>query len=481
VAVVALPATARAELVYFARGGQAQLPAEIQGDSVRLETPDGPVAFLARDFRKIVPGYWPGVEWASRRSKAIEGNAEARYAAAWWALENGLTPEAVAMVREAASTDPKHPPVARMLAALKVLETPAADPDLDPLLRALGSSARIARGPHVVLVHQHSDADAAERIDLLERVVTSYYLMFASQGVELAVPGRRMASAWFADRADYLAFLRDEQGAAFATTRGYFHPTLKVVFAYDARSDESQKAARQSIALRRGELRRLADAVESAPPRSRVRLALPGEAVRVASRASASQLVQDWSRELDRKLLLLEMDRRAIDLGTAAHEMIHQVVAESRLIARHDDFPLWLHEGLAAQFEVVRGGRWAGIGRAHDLRLPDWRSAPEPARLAPLVQDIGFGRGYQRTLYAQAWALVYFLRKEHPDSFLTFLDLLRSPDPADRPRRERYLAAFHDAFGDDLRSLETAWHAYMDAQRTPLETESRSHAPGSTR
>ncbi len=155
--------------------------------------------------------------------------------------------------------------------------------------------------------------------------------------------------------------------------------------------------------------------------------------------------------------------------------MIHQVAAESRLVARHDDFPLWLHEGFAAQFEVVRGGRWAGIGRAHDLRLPDWRAAAEPARLAPLVQDVGFGRGYRRTPYAQAWALVYYLRKEHPERFLTFLDLLRGPDPPPGPRGPRYLAAFHEAFGDDLADLEASWRRYLDALRTPLEAE--EHAP----
>ena len=80
------------------------------------------------------------------------------------------------------------------------------------------------------------------------------------------------------------------------------------------------------------------------------------------------------------------------------------------------------------QFEVIRGGRWAGIGRAHDLRLPDWRRIQPPLRLEPLVRDAGFGRGYNRDLYAQAWALVYYLRAQHPQQFLTFLDLLRAPD-----------------------------------------------------
>ena len=126
--------------------------------------------------------------------------------------------------------------------------------------------------------------------------------------------------------------------------------------------------------------------------------------------------------------MLLDLDRRSIDLGTAAHEMIHQLAVESGLVPRHDAFPYWLHEGLAAQFEVIRGGRWSGISRAHDLRLPDWRRIQDPIRLERLVRDAGFGRGYQRDLYAQAWALVYYLRTRHSREFLTFLDLLRGPD-----------------------------------------------------
>ncbi len=158
-----------------------------------------------------------------------------------------------------------------------------------------------------------------------------------------------------------------------------------------------------------------------------------------------------------------------MELGTAAHEMIHLLVAQSGLAPRHDDFPLWLHEGLAAQFEVVRGGRWAGFGHAHDLRLPDWRKIDPPARLVPLIRDAGFGHGYQRDAYAAAWALVYYLRREHPAQFLTFLDLLRTPDAEIRPRADRTVAHFRAAFGDDLHGLEADWHRFMAQVRTPLE------------
>ena len=109
--------------------------------------------------------------------------------------------------------------------------------------KALGIETRVARGPHVILFHQHSDAEADERIALLERVITGYHLLFAAQGIELTVPRRRLVSAWFADQKDYLAFLHAEDADAFATTRGYFHPTWNAVVAFDARSTEQQRTA----------------------------------------------------------------------------------------------------------------------------------------------------------------------------------------------------------------------------------------------
>jgi hypothetical protein len=333
-----------------------------------------------------------------------------RLASAWRALEQGRTTEAEHLVREGHLADPAQPALARMAAALDRLDRveSATDPELDATYRALGSSFAAARGRHVLLLHQATEAEAAARLELLEQVVRTYYLFFAAQGIELRIPAERLVSASFAEQRDYLAFLHGEGADVFRTTLGYYHPTLQAVVTFDARS--------------------------MAPGR-----------------------------------FPLKTDRRALELGTAAHEMVHLLVARSGLSPRHDDFPLWLHEGLAAQFEVVRDGRWMGFGRAHDLRLPDWRKIDPPAHLVPLIRDNGFGHGYNRSAYAAAWALVYYLRKERPREFVTLIDLLRTRDAEVRPRPDRTVALFSAAFGADLHALEADWHRYMARVRTPDE------------
>ncbi len=463
----------RSELIYFRKGGEAQLPATIEGVRVILDLPDGKVELARDDIRKIVPGFWPATERETRCRQARAGGSEARYAAVWWAIENGLTTEIVSELRELRALDPKHLPTARMTAVLDRLGEPGVDPEFDRFQKALGIETRVARGPHVLLLHQHSDAEADERIELLERVITGYHLLFAAQGIELSVPRRRLVSAWFADQKDYLAFLRSEGAQAFATTRGYFHPTWNAVVAYDARSNEPQRTARNKLAAKRDDLRRYGEMVERAPPRSRIKIKLADLPARTVGHNEAKVLLARIDDEIMCETMLLDLDRRSVDLGTAAHEMIHQLANDSGLVPQHDAFPVWLHEGLAAQFEVIRGGRWAGISRAHDLRLPDWRRLSSPMKLERLVRDAGFGHGYNRDLYAQAWALVYFLRTQRPQQFLTLIDLLRSPDVgAESPvsaTGDRVFDAFQRAFGTDMDKLESDWRRFMKTVQTPLE------------
>jgi Protein of unknown function (DUF1570) len=477
VAAVCSMGVGRADLIYFRSGGEVQLPATVEDGRIVLAMPDGKIELPREVIKKRVVGYYPRAEWRPRQQDARSKGFEARLAAVWWAIENGLSTEAAAEIRELHTLDPKHAQTARMNEVLDRLAQACSDPDFAGFAKALGVETKIARGPHVLLLHQHAEAEAEERVALLEQVIAGYHLMFAGQGVELYFPRRRLVSAWLAEKKDYLAFLHADGADAFASTRGYFHPTWNAVISFDARSTDEQRSEREKQLARREELRGFAELVEQAPARSRVKVRLADQPARTVSRAEAKALVAKLDADATCQLMLLDLDRRAIDLGTAAHEMIHQLAASTFLLPRHDAFANWLHEGLAAQFEVIRGGRWAGISRAHDLRLPDWRRVREPLRLERLVRDAGFGHGYQRELYAQAWALVYYLRTQHAQQFLTFLDLLRNPRTSEpsspAPIGDQVFAAFQRAFGSDLDKLERDWRGFMETVHTPLE----EHAP----
>ncbi len=116
-----------------------------------------------------------------------------------------------------------------------------------------------------------------ERVDLLERVVTTCTPVFAAQGLELPVPSQRLASAYFAEHHDYLEFLRAENREVFRSTRGYFHPTLNAVIAYDARSSGALKQSREPLAARRRELSAWKTTLEQLPRGRNLRIQLRGE------------------------------------------------------------------------------------------------------------------------------------------------------------------------------------------------------------
>lgn len=442
-----------AELLYFVKGGQVQAPAVVKDGVVRIETSAGDFEFPTNDFRRIVPGFSAEREWPSRRATALEGPARAMRDAARWALENGLTTEACSMIRSAFEAEPNDSTNARMVALLDRIDAPTRDPDLSLLRQNIDVPLDAASGRHFTMLHERAAQSVVRaRLELMDHVFITYYVVMAWQGIELPVPSERLVSVYFDDRAEYQRFLRTQSAGAFHSTLGYYHPTLRATVAFDVRTSGTLEGERESLA------RSHADRWDPADPRN---------------------------REHRRRRLLFELESRALDHGTAAHETIHQLVVASGFAPRTGQFPLWLHEGFAAQFEVVRGGRWAGVGRVHDLRLADWKAAKGERDLVVLVRDTGFGRGYRRDLYAQCWALVFFLRETRPRSFAAYLDLLRAPEPSATPSDpDRALALFRKEFGDDLTALQQEWIRFVDGLRTPLgenmlDSDSTSSAPSS--
>ena len=107
----------------------------------------------------------------------------------------------------------------------------------------------MARGPHVLLLHEpggeEDDNEAKRACGAAGEADHGVLPRLRRPGNRAVRPRARLIFAWFADQKDYLAFLRGQNADAFATTRGYYHPTWNAVLAYDARStDRSGTAAR---------------------------------------------------------------------------------------------------------------------------------------------------------------------------------------------------------------------------------------------
>src|SRR5438270_8011627 len=143
------PSNARADLAYFQKGGELQAPLSVEGKQVFIELPDGKHEFRRDDFIKLVPGFAPEREWRERLQQAQPAGFAARYAATWWAIENGLTTEAIPELRALHKLDPKHLQTARMVAVLEKLNRSCAEPQVAEFRKALGVETTVTAGPHV--------------------------------------------------------------------------------------------------------------------------------------------------------------------------------------------------------------------------------------------------------------------------------------------------------------------------------------------
>jgi hypothetical protein len=97
-AFCAVVGSAQADLIYFQGGGAIQAPVAIRGDSIAIDLAGEEYDFAAEDVRARIPGFLPADAWRDRAARARTAGTAARFANAWWALENGLTDEAVAVI-----------------------------------------------------------------------------------------------------------------------------------------------------------------------------------------------------------------------------------------------------------------------------------------------------------------------------------------------------------------------------------------------
>jgi hypothetical protein len=400
------PVATSAEEIELRSGARFQVPVEADGSTVSIRVGREVFRLPSSDVRIIGRGGLPEDQWPVRREKALRGTSRDRFAAAWWAMEHGLTSESESMLRRTHADDPSLEIASRLVRVSDRLSATSRPPEPGRLESLRPLNLKQSESEHILLFHHVSEGNAAERLALMEQVLRTFYLTFTGLGFDLRMPREKLLAVCFSAEADYSEFLRNADAGTLTNTRGYYHPTLHLTVTFDTSPDRLDRS--------------------------------------------------------DSAAMVREIDRRRVEFGTLAHELIHQLVAESRLAPRYESFPIWLHEGLAMQFETVRDGRWTGLDPINDTRLAHWHACRSVPRLAPLLHEVGFGHGYNSDRYAQAWGLLACLRVRHPSAFVAVLDAARLPD--DLPwadRSDRLTSALLRATSLDLLPLEQAWRSYL--------------------
>jgi Protein of unknown function (DUF1570) len=159
----------------------------------------------------------------------------------------------------------------------------------------------------------------------------------------------------------------------------------------------------------------------------------------------------------------------AMMVSTVIHEATHQITFNCGLQQRFADIPLWLCEGLAEYFETPDlsfGKGWRTIGEINRPRLAQFQEyllrRPPDSLNTLLVNDKRF-RNPNSALdaYAEAWALNYFLLRQHPKEFQNYLERMAQKGPLELDQPSERLQEFKASFGSDLAAFDNEFLRYM--------------------
>ncbi len=244
---------------------------------------------------------------------------------------------------------------------------------------------------------------------LLERLYTGFTSFWTHKGLKLEEPEFPLVAIIFRDRDAYVAHARDEVGETAATIIGYYSLQSNRITMYDLTGADTVRGGG-------GQRRRNAAQIDA-----------------LLAQPQAEPLV-----------------------ATIIHEATHQIAFNSGLQARFADIPLWISEGIAVYCEtpdLQNSKGWDGIGAINRPRLERFREylKHRPAdSLSTLISDDDRLRNSDTALdaYAEAWALNYYLIRNHTKEYVAYLKLLSKKrqllwdEPAER--RKEFQAAFGD-------------------------------------
>lgn len=191
-----------------------------------------------------------------------------------------------------------------------------------------------------------------------------------------------------------------------------------------------------------------------------------------------------YSNKRANRIAILRQKEYARDVMTAVHELAH---AFNRFSTPHS--PTWADEGLAqyyASYAAERAGA-AGIYDGVNLgALAAIDAGIKAGRFAPLGQlltmdEAAFYADKTDTFYAEAWALVYYLRRGTPEGDARFGDYYES-----LTRGGDEYGAFTRSYGANVDVMESIWIRYLDRlyRQTRLQEEklkTSEPTPGTTR
>jgi hypothetical protein len=290
------------------------------------------------------------------------------------------------------------------------------------LLAELPAGFRVHATTHYLIFHDTSPAYAQWCGSLFERLYMAFTNAWSRKGFELTEPEFPLVAIVFADPQSYRRFARRELGEISDSIPGYFGLLTNRMTMCDLTGIRTQGRRRGSATAQINQILAQPDVLRT--------------------------------------------------VATIVHEATHQIAFNCGLHTRLSDCPRWLSEGVATYFETPdlnspKG--WKGIGNINQPRLEQFRrylASRSANSLETLIRDDRRFTDPDRALdaYGETWALTYFLIRQHPKEYLSYVRMLSAKKPLVQDSPEQRVNEFRRAFGD-LEQLDAEFLCYLTRGR----------------
>jgi hypothetical protein len=315
------------------------------------------------------------------------------------------------------------------------------------LLNDAGEGFRLSRTAHFVLAYDVPRPKLTHLLGRLEATYNKVRQFCRTAKIPLRVPPSKLEII-FVDRwSTYVRFAR-RTGIDPAGTYGFYDQLSNRTVFYNVEHDPQMKRLREQVERSKGNLDHVQKQLASLPPNvDRVELRYPDGRAALLSPAAAQHDLLVSRQELSHTERKMSEYSERLNQSVIQHEAAHHVLFAGRALVPLASNPQWLVEGLAMQFESPPTSSGHSTDSVSEYRLEEYRQAHKEVRLLPLPdvlwgpEKIGGSARNRATYYAQAWALVYYLKKKQPERLAAYVRALaiRRPDvpvAADQERVE---------------------------------------------
>lgn len=312
----------------------------------------------------------------------------------------------------------------------------------------LGPGFRRSDTPHFVVL---SDCDVGwtnTRAQVLERTRDQYFRVARRMAVPVVPHEHKLLCILFQNHETYRAFARTHDGVEASWVAGYYSTNANRIVFFNEASAPGYADANSNLETYRTRVRSLREQAETAKTNGRAATAdelnTKADALELGVRSASQKLTAHAAAGSTRK---------------AIHECIHLLSFNTGMQFRDHDYPFWLSEGLATNFETDQVGRAFGPDRTVDTdRRELFDELAAASKLMPVeslvrLNEVPEGTDAADGLYSQSFVLFNYLFNKDPRKLGGYIQTLGGGTSGRRQGPE-FREVFSQHFGDPV-SVET--------------------------